>query len=295
MIFSDFDEKDNDRYRSYYLKCIQMTADMTPFNLLSLRGEPSYVKRAYAWDLCFHQAVADGQTPYLCPVGDLDEADWERIFAEEFPSGSYFWGIPELLMKRWKAVLGDRIEIEESRDSWDYVWYTKRMSDLEGHDFKSYRKAMNRFVKNNRFSEEPVTPARFDEIRAFHREQIEQLRLRTTAEEIVEFDDKTFETALDCWDDRWLYGTIFRVDGKIAGVLINELIDENNVVGLYQKQVRDYDGLTEYMYISDCKKMLGEGYLIINVMSDAGSEGLRAAKERSHPLVMLKKYNITVR
>ena len=294
MIFKDFDEKDNERYRGYYLKCIQMTADMTPYNLLSLRGEPANIKRAYAWDLCFHQAEYDGKKIIFTPVGDLDEADWEKIFREEFPSGTYFWGIPELLMKKWSAIFGDRIQVEESRDDWDYVWYTKRMSDLEGGEFKSYRKQMNKFVKNNSFTEEPLTPALFDDARAFHREMAMQLRERTSAEDMVDFDDETFETVLKLWDDKWLYGTVFRVDGKIAGVLINEILDENNVVGLYQKQTRDYDGLTEYMYISDCRKMMNEGYLITNVMSDAGSEGLRFAKERSHPLVMLKKYNISV-
>ena len=136
---------------------------------------------------------------------------------------------------------------------------------------------------------------RFYHIKLFNIKHIEQLRERTSAEDMVDFDDKTFETALDYWDDRWFYGTIFRVDGEIGGVLINEILDENNVAGLYQKQERKYTGITEYIYISDCQYLIDKGYLVLNVMSDVGSEGLRDAKMHSNPLVLLKKYNITVK
>lgn len=295
MEFKYFDEKDNERYREHYLKCLQMTADMTPFNLLSLRGEPAYIKRAYKYDMCFHQGDYEERKINFCPVGEWDTADWKKIFAEEFPTGTYFWGIPELLMKQWVSIFGDAIEVEESRDDWDYVWYTKRMSEAEGSLLKSYRKNRNKFQNHYQCVEEPMTPDNFDEVREFHKQQIELLRERTSSANMVDFDDGTFETVLSCWDDRYLYGTVYRIDGEIAGVLINEIIDENNVVGLYQKQDRKFTGITEYIYISDCKHLIDNGFMVFNVMSDAGSEGLREAKLRSNPLVLLKKYNITVK
>ena len=296
MEYRGFDATDNANYRSYYQSCLQMTADMTPFNLLSLRGEPAYVERAYGYGLCFHQGtLGEGKTVHFCPVGDWDTADWKGIFASEFPAGTYFWGIPELLMKKWRDLFGDRLEIEESRDDWDYIWYTKRMVELQGSKFKSMRGARNRFMKTYQCSEEPLTPEHFDEIRDFHRQQTELLLERTTAGDMVEFDDDTFETALDNWDAQYLYGTIFRVEGAVAGVLINEILDENMVVGLYQKQDRSYNGITEYIYVSDCQYLMDRGYVVINVMSDVGSEGLRVAKMHTNPLVLLKKYNITVK
>ena len=296
MKYTEYDASDNANYRSYYQNCLQMTADMTPFNLLSLRGEPAFVKRAYGYGLCFHQGVLEeGKIVNFCPVGDWDSADWKAIFDAEYPAGSYFWGIPELLMKKWQKLFGDRLEIEESRDDWDYIWYTKRMVGLQGSKFKSMRGARNRFMKNYTCTEERLTPGHFDEIRAFHRKQEMLLRERTSAVDMVEFDDETFQTALENWDDEYLYGTIFRVDGVVAGVLINEFLDENTVVGLYQKQDRSYSGIAEYISVSDCQYLMDHGYVVCNIMSDVGSEGLRDAKMHSNPLVLLKKYKITVK
>ncbi len=293
MDYKAFNEKDNENYREYYLKCLQMTADMTPFNLLSLRGEPAHIKRAYGYGLCFHQGVVGDQTINFCPVGEWDSVDWKEIFEKEYSKDTYFWGIPELLMKKWQDSLGDTIEVEESRDDWDYLWYTKRMGEADGGSFRSYRRAMKNIMNNHNCVMESVKREGFDEIRRFHRLQTDLLRERTQASDMVDFDDQTFNTVLEYWDENYLYGTIYRVDGEMGGVLINEIIDVNNVVGLYQKQERKFKGLTEYMYISDCLYLMEKGYLLYNVMSDVGSEGLRAAKLRSNPLVLLKKYNIT--
>ena len=77
--------------------------------------------------------------------------------------------------------------------------------------------------------------------------------------------------------------------------MINEIIDESNVVGLYQKQDISYEGLSAYMLVSDCRYLYEQGYLIYNIMADIGSEGLRRSKTMLDPLVMLKKYNIIVK
>ena len=295
MIYRDFDETDNEHYLQYCQNCIQMASELTPYSLLALRGEPYHVRRAYSYGLCFHQGVLGDVLYYGCPVGEWDTADWREIFAREFPSGSRFFFIPELLMKKWVRIFGDAIEVEESRDDWDYIWYTKRMSEAKGGALKSYRHSANRFLKRYHCVEERLTPGLFDEIKRFHRAQTGSLLKNSSADEWIDLDSATFRTALDYWDASHLYGTVFRVEGEIAGVLINEIIDENNAVGIYQRQDRKYSGITEYMYISDCRYLMEQGYLLYNVMSDVGSEGLRNAKMRSAPLVMLKKYSIIVK
>lgn len=207
MEYYEFDKMDNERYLSCYENCMQLSSDLSPYSLLALRDEPVCARRAYDYGLCFHRGYFGGELCYGPPVEDWDAADWEEIFAKEFPSGSVFWGIPELLMKKWVRTFGDSLEVLESRDD---------------------------------------------------------------------------------WDDNHLYGSVFRIDGKICGVLINEIIDESNVVGLYQKQDISYEGLSAYMLVSDCRYLYEQGYLIYNIMADIGSEGLRRSKTMLDPLGMLK-------
>lgn len=195
MEYYEFDKMDNERYLSCYENCMQLSSDLSPYSLLALRDEPVCARRAYDYGLCFHRGYFGGELCYGPPVGDWDAADWEEIFAKEFPSGSVFWGIPELLMKKWVRTFGDSLEVLESRD------------------------------------------------------------------------------------DNHLYGSVFRIDGKICGVLINEIIDESNVVGLYQKQDISYEGLSAYMLVSDCRYLYEQGYLIYNIMADIGSEDSEDRKQ----------------
>ncbi|MBQ9489851.1 MAG: hypothetical protein IJU80_07960 [Lachnospiraceae bacterium] len=231
MEYYEFDKMDNERYLSCYENCMQLSSDLSPYSLPALRDEPVCARRAYDYGLCFHRGYFGGELCYGPPVGDWDAVDWEEIFAKEFPSGSVFWGIPEL----------------------------------------------------------------FDEVIKFHEGQTENLLGRTSVQERIFFDSATFYAAINDWDDNHLYGSVFRIDGKICGVLINEIIDESNVVGLYQKQDISYEGLSAYMLVSDCRYLYEQGYLIYNIMADIGSEGLRRSKTMLDPLVMLKKYNIIVK
>lgn len=295
MDYYEFDKTDNERYLSCYASCMQLSSDLSPYSLLALRDEPVCIRRAYEYGLCFHRGYFGGGPCYITPVGVWDVADWEEIFAKEFPAGSVFWGIPELLMRKWVRIFGDSLEVMESREDWDYVIYTKRMAETKGGKLKNIRRKLCHFQQNYSFEVEILTPKHFDEVIIFHEEQVENLLGRTSVRERVLFDSDAFYAAINDWDDNYLYGSVFRIDGKIRGVLINEIIDENNVIGLYQKQDISYEGLSAYMLVSDCRYLYEQGYLIYNIMADIGSEGLRKSKSMSNPLVMLKKYNIIVK
>lgn len=198
-------------------------------------------------------------------------------------------------MRKWAGIFGDSIEIGEDRDNWDYIWDTGRMAEARGPGLRSYRKNRSRFLRKYGCEEQMLTPALFDELRRFQEEQFRELLERAAGEEGPVYDNELFEAALDDWDDRYLRGTIYRVDGAIAGVQINEIIDDEYVVGIYQKQNRNLAGLMEYMSIKDCRHLHERGCPVLNVMQDDGEPGLRDIKMRSDPLCMLRKYYVTVR
>ena len=196
MEFYEFDKTDNEKYLTYYVNCMQLSSDLSPYSLLALRDEPIGARRAYEYGLCFHRGCFGGELCFGPPVGVWDAADWEEIFAKEFPSGTVFWGIPELLMRKWVSIFGDSLEVLESRDDWDYVLYTKRMAETKGGKLRKIRRKRYHFRQNYSYEVDSLTPELFDEVIKFHEEQTENLLARTSVKERILFDNSNFKMSL---------------------------------------------------------------------------------------------------
>lgn len=139
MIYRKYDEADNDCCLKYYRRSPQLVSEMAPYSLLALRKEPYCAERAYGYGPCFHRGYLERELYHGCPIGDWDHANWKEIFREAFPRGTVFLWIPELLMRKWKCILGDAIEVEETREDWDYILDTSKISELKGSGLKSFR------------------------------------------------------------------------------------------------------------------------------------------------------------
>ena len=290
MVFQDFDLSDKDVYLDYLRRCIQMPSDSSPYTLCAYSKDQK-LQRAFAYDLFWFRGEVGGKSVWLPPIGDWDAADWKTAFSEIAPDTNFVF-IPELLAYKWKSTFGDAVEVEATRDDWDYIWYSDQVSTMLGPQYKSYRSSYNRFEKNYPYTVEELTPAVFDELRAFHEKCEQELQAKTDKLEDVLEESDAFYFWLNNWDPNNLFGFIVRVDGHIVGVRIDEIIDENNTVALYQKQDHSYKGITEFIYITDSRLQKEKGFLIVNMMSDAGSVGLRSHKEASNPLVLMKKYHV---
>lgn len=290
--FQDFGIEDNERYLNYLRRCIQIPSNGSPTIVLGYKNILN-VRRGYAANLCWHKNVIDGEECWQAPAGDWDETDWQSVFKEHVPPGTVFVFIPEYLVNIWRRELGDAIEVNETRDYWDYILDLDRIKKLEGKKFKAFRNAINSFEKNYNYTVEEITPAIFDELRAFQADAEEYLQERV--EHIVEAkeDDLIFYFALNHWDElKNLFGVVLRVDGRIVAYNLDEQIDETYAIGLFAKADYEYKGANQLMYWYDAEKNLERGILTQNMMDDAGEEHLRFFKEHMMPLVMLKKYRV---
>ena len=291
--FEDFSIADNARYFEYVKRCIQIPSDSSPINLLGNKHKYD-VKRGYAENLCWHKFTYDDMEFWGAPVGDWDEIDWQEVFAKHVPEDTVFYFVPEYLVNLWQKQLGSAIEVDDSRDDWDYILYLDRMEKLQGKKLKSFRMARNAFEKNYDYTVEDITPKIFDELREFQAAAEKDLQARVEILNIAKDDNAMFLFALEHWDElKNLFGFVVRVDGKIVAYCLDELIDEMHTIGLFAKANYDFKGVNQFIYWYDAKINLERGIVTQNVMDDVGEENLRFFKEHLCPLVMLKKFLVT--
>ena len=227
------------------------------------------------------------------PLGDWDNADWKKIFAENISHGTTFQFIPEYLLNIWQKIFGDEIEFESDRDFWDYIIDLEKILKLEGKIFADIRRNKNFFEKNFDYEIEEITPKIFEELLHFHYREEESLKNRTDNKNFAEDDDKNFKFALDNWNKFNLFGFVVRVDKKIVAYILNEKIDEKNLIGLFAKHNYNYKGANQFAVWYNAKIDLDRGFFEENIMDDVGEENLRFFKEHLQPKRMLKKYIVT--
>ncbi len=291
--FKDFGMEDNVRYLEYLKRCIQIPSNASPMMVLAAK-EKYDVRRAYVDNLCWHK-FSIGDTEFFgAPVGDWDEINWQKVFAEHVPAGTVFNLVPEYLLKIWQRELGSAIEIEEDRDYWDYILYLDRMKNLEGKKLKSIRQGRNSFEKKYNYTVEEISPKIFDELRAFQSGAEENLQSRAENIDFAQDDDSNFLFALEHWNElKNLYGFVVRVEGKIVAYCLDEQIDETHSISPFAKADYNFVGANQFAYWYDAKINLERGILTQNIMDDVGEENLRFFKEHLYPLVMLKKFVVT--
>ena len=302
--FESFGADDTARYREYYQKCAQMTADVSPVIILGWRliGEVcdnAEVLRGYAEGLCWHcvNEVDNGQY-WLTPVGDWEAVDWKRIFAEHVPAGTRFFFVPERLMQLWQEALGTQIEVEETRNYWDYIISAERLYDMSGHALKHFRNERNAFEKAYQYTVEDFSPAIFDELKEFHLRAQEDIISRTEEKKTADYFEGALPFVLDSWEEykeafQHLYGFVIKVDGKCVAYSINEQVSDSYAIGIFAAADYDYKGVNKLAYWVDAKRNLERGIKLENAMDDTGSLSLRNFKERLCPVEMLKKYRVT--
>ena len=84
-----------------------------------------------------------------------------------------------------------------------------------------------------------------------------------------------------------LCGLVIRINGDIEAVTMFESICPDTAVIHFEKAMPSFEGLYQAIN-NESAKLLAQDHQFINRQSDLGIEGLRTAKERYHPAMMLE-------
>lgn len=176
----------------------------------------------------------------------------------------------------------------------DYIYNAEDLIALKGKKYHAKRNYINRFIRENPNHEfKALTKEQVPYVKEFLMDFFENIK-----EDCKEFT--TFEKyekcravkVLDNYEDLGLFGGVLYVDGKVIGFTIGDIIGDTLFVHI-EKASREIVGSFEYINNAFAKAH-AQGLNYINREDDAGSEGLKKAKESYNPVLKLYNYRAKI-
>jgi hypothetical protein len=277
-------------YQDILAQCPQKTSD---YSFVNLWGWAREYDLSWAWDdrlVWIRQN--EPESIYWAPVGPWAEVDWNARFSTHVSESLQFNRIPSQLMECWKSEIPDRIQIQESRGHWDYLYDCTELVELKGNRFHKKKNLVNQFLRKYEFTYDSLTADRIDLA----------LTLQTdwcTWRDCESFDtlaaeNRSIQRVLENWTElEGLLGGLLLVEGEIAAYTVAERLSEDMVVIHFEKANPEFKGAYQainQMFLAH----LDKGFSLANREQDLDDEGLRKAKLSYHPIDFLKKYQITI-
>lgn len=230
------------------------------------------------------------ETIYWAPVGPWTGTDWQKIFEDQVPGDAVFLRVPEMLAGIWEEAFKGRMDVQESREHWDYLYDKTDLIELKGNRFHKKKNLFNQFKKNYDFEYIPFTK---DMIPMALGMQEDWCAWRDCeAVETLAAENRVILKILKQWDHLTgiLGGTLF-VDHKMVAYTVAETMPRDTLLIHFEKGNPSYKGVYQainQVFLSHS----GEAINTANREQDLGNEGLRKAKLSYHPVGFNKKYRI---
>jgi len=174
-----------------------------------------------------------------------------------------------------------------SRDTADYIYLVKDLSELAGRKFQAKRNLVSRFMKSYNWSYEPVTADNLEECAAM---SCEWCRINCCSEDCnLEMENSAAIQMLNCFFDLKLQGGLLRVDGKLVAFAIGEPLNKDTFIVHTEKAFTEYKGVYQ-MINQQFIRANALDFVYVNREDDVGDPGLRKAKESYQPVFMQEKY-----
>lgn len=242
--------------------------------------------------IVFRSKYLEGQYVFTVPIGEkpdlvldmVEEYCRENNFALEFSTVTPF--DLDLLRSHWPDMI-----VEDNRDWYDYLYEYQDLVDFTGKKFAAQRNHIRRFERDNpTWTFSRMTQDDVDEVRAFYREfLVDRSKESETAQAEAE---KIFEV-LDNFAVYNFFGGILRVDGKIVGISMGEIVRDTMFVHIEKAEVQ-YSGVYQKLVNCFAREFQTDGVKFINREEDVGDPGLRKSKLSYRPLKLLEKYSVKV-
>ena len=190
-----------------------------------------------------------------------------------------------------QKMFPNKFDFSYNRDSSEYVYSVKNMSDLPGKKFHGKKGHVNAFFRNHiNISCDPITKDNINECITIAKSW---LSVKDGNDELyAEFE--AIENAVKYYDSLEYDGVILYADEKAVAFTMGEKIKNNTFCTHFEKTLPDYrdaypvinNGFTKLMLMS---------YDYINREEDTGSQGLRKAKLSYYPEFLLDKYSAVLK
>lgn len=237
-------------------------------------------------------------TPGLCnlaPIGRWHRSDWREIISERFGVSADFRLVPEKLLMLWKEQFGDRMETEEDRGNWEYLYDIHDLASLSGNRYMRKRNRVNQFRRLYDYVYKPISDDIIPDVMEFQHSWCQANMCGHVPG--LQQENHGIQRILQNWNAiPHLRGGVIEVGGKIAAYTIGELAYDMIVVH-FEKASLEYNAAYQVINREFLSHMLEEnpGLKIANREEDMNDPGLREAKLSYLPMDFIKKYHVSIR
>lgn len=227
---------------------------------------------------------------YWAPIGPWDKVEfWRNCRFLQDPKT--FIRVPESLALRWKQELDGRVEIEEARGQWDYVYSVPELVELKGNRFHKKKNLLNQFLKKYDAVYKPMDMTCVEEAMEL---QLEWCQWKECESHALDAENTAVKRILQDWDRLdGLVGGSLHVDHVMIAYTVAERLSDEALVVHIEKGKPEYKGV--YQAINQMFLECQNGkYALVNREQDLEEEGLRKSKLSYNPVEFLKKYTVRV-
>ena len=239
----------------------------------------------------FMRTKGDNSYWYLSPVGQLSFEKSVQIIIDDAKLKNYrikIFAMDEVQKLIMQQNFGDRFEIIEDRDSFDYIYKTEDLSSLPGKNYQKKRNHCSRFERDYpEYTFNAITSENVDKAKDFIREWCcrnncdESLGLYSERKGIIEI--------LDNIDKTDVLGAFIETKDGVVALTLASPINDSMVDIIVEKGFHEVTGA--YAVINrDFARNCLQSYQYINREDDMGQENLRKAKLSYFPHEIRTKY-----
>jgi uncharacterized protein len=219
---------------------------------------------------------------YIMPLASPENCSPDTL-RDLLNRDNFFFPIPEKLLPFFPEK-EFRISFDEGES--DYIYLSRNLATFAGKTYTRHRNHLNQF----RNVYQPVA-------QILGREHLSDAMsvLQSWQAESIALPAKTdfaiCAEALENFSALALWGTIYYIAEKPAGMIIGEPLNRSMFCLHFAKASRQYHGIYEFMF-NDTAKKLQARYPYLNLEEDMGNKNLRKTKSSYGPERILKKYRV---
>jgi len=279
------------KYLDNFYRCLQKPSD---YSFVNLWGWSDDYGLYWAWsdDLVWIKQTIPDEV-FWAPIGSWPDINWSRCFDTHFDEPITFIRIPEELLRVWEKNTENRIQKEDERAHWDYIYDVKELIELKGNRFHKKKNLVNQFTKKYNYQYVPFDAKMIDMALAMQEDWCTWRDCESS--EALSAENRAISKILDNWQTiDGLTGGALLVGQEMVAYTIAEQLSQDMIVIHFEKANPDYKGAYQainQMFLENN----GEQFDFVNREQDLGDEGLRKAKLSYYPIDFLKKYRVMLK
>ncbi len=224
---------------------------------------------------------------FLPPIGENPDDVIISLFEEI--KNLEIHRVPEVLINKLKdnnRYNKLKIEIENDRDNWDYIYNKDNLINLSGNKYRSKRRHLETFLTNYDYEFHLISEEWLEICKELQNKWCATNECQKNID--LKEEKKAINRMINNYNQLEFRGGILLVENKPVGYTFGENLNKKTGVIHIEKAHTYYKGSYQAinnMFLKNCCKEVN----YINREQDLGIEGIRKAKQSYHPYSMISK------